>query len=141
MLASSFMAGEKPAARLTDMHTCPEVTGIVPHVGGPLVAPGAPTVLIGGLPAARVSDMVTCIGPPDTIVQGSTSVFIGGMQAARMGDLTTHGGVIVQGDFTVLIGDAAGSSGNAGAMGAGAVATHPCLATAAAAGAPFVRSN
>ncbi|MBN8896340.1 MAG: PAAR domain-containing protein [Rhodanobacter sp.] len=92
-----------PAARLTDMHVCPMVTGVVPHVGGPIVAPGAPTVLIGGLPAARVSDMVTCVGPPDTIVMGAPKVLIGGLPAARMGDSTAHGGTIVLGCFTVII--------------------------------------
>ena len=92
-----------PAARLTDMHVCPMVTGVVPHVGGPILAPGAPKVLIGGLPAARVSDMVTCVGPPDTIVMGSPKVLIGGLPAARMGDSTAHGGSIVLGCFTVII--------------------------------------
>jgi len=77
---------------------------LVPHVGGPIVAPGAPTVLIGGLPAARVSDMAVCVGPPDSIVMGSPKVLIGGLPAARMGDSTAHGGVIVLGCFTVLIG-------------------------------------
>jgi uncharacterized Zn-binding protein involved in type VI secretion len=92
-----------PAARLTDMHTCPMVTGVVPHVGGPITGPGAPTVLIGGLPAAHVGDLATCVGPPDTIVKGSMKVLIGGTPAARMGDLTAHGGVIVLGYPTVLI--------------------------------------
>lgn len=92
-----------PAARISDMHVCPMVTGVVPHVGGP-IALGAPTVLIGGLPAARVGDLVTCVGPPDTIAMGSSSVLIGGMPAARMGDMTAHGGAIVLGCFTVLIG-------------------------------------
>jgi uncharacterized Zn-binding protein involved in type VI secretion len=86
------------------MHTCPMVTGVVPHVGGPILPPGAPTVLIGNLPAARVGDMVTCVGPPDTIVLGSATVLIGGKPAARMGDATAHGGVIVAGWPTVLIG-------------------------------------
>ena len=86
-----------PAARVTDMHTCPMVTGVVPHVGGPILPPGAPTVLIGGLPAARMGDMCTCVGPPDTIVLGSTKVLIKGQPAARMGDMTAHGGVIVLG--------------------------------------------
>jgi uncharacterized Zn-binding protein involved in type VI secretion len=85
------------------MHVCPMVTGVVPHVGGPIVAPGAPTVLIGGLPAARITDMVTCVGPPDTIVMGAPKVLIGGMPAARMGDSTAHGGTIVLGCFTVII--------------------------------------
>lgn len=80
------------------------VTGVVPHVGGPIVAPGAPTVLIGGLPAARVSDQCVCVGPPDSIVKGSAKVFIKGLPAARMGDATAHGGVIVLGCFTVLVG-------------------------------------
>ncbi|SHI62614.1 Zn-binding Pro-Ala-Ala-Arg (PAAR) domain-containing protein, incolved in TypeVI secretion [Tangfeifania diversioriginum] len=94
----------KPAARITDMHTCPMVTGTVPHVGGPVLPPGEPTVLIGGMPAARVGDMATCSGPPDSIVVGSATVLIGGMPAARMGDLTAHGGSIVAGSPTVLIG-------------------------------------
>jgi len=93
-----------PAARITDMHTCPLVNpGPVPHVGGP-ISIGCPTVLIGGLPAARVGDMCVCVGPPDTIVKGSATVMIGGMPAARIGDMTAHGGVIVVGCPTVLIG-------------------------------------
>ena len=92
-----------PAARLTDMHVCPMVTVLVPHVGGPILAPGAPTVLIGALPAARVSDMVICVGPPDVIVMGSIKVLIGGLPAARMGDPTAHGGTIVLGCPKVLI--------------------------------------
>lgn len=87
-----------------DMHTCPMVTGTVPHVGGPVLPAGCPTVLIAGMPAARVGDMVTCSGPPDTIVMGSSSVMIGGMPAARMGDSTAHGGTIVAGCPTVIIG-------------------------------------
>ena len=94
----------QPAARLTDMHVCPMVTVVVPHVGGPIAAPGAPTVLICGLPAARVGDMAVCVGPPDVIVLGSFTVLIGGQPAARMGDMTAHGGVIVLGAPTVLIG-------------------------------------
>jgi uncharacterized Zn-binding protein involved in type VI secretion len=93
-----------PAARLTDMHVCPMVTVLVPHVGGPIVAPGCPTVLIGFLPAARVTDMAVCVGPPDMIAMGSTSVMIGFLPAARIGDMTVHGGVIVLGEFTVMIG-------------------------------------
>ncbi|GGG23436.1 type VI secretion protein [Dokdonia pacifica] len=93
-----------PAARITDMHVCPMVTGTVPHVGGPILPAGEPTVLIGNLPAARVGDMATCVGPPDSIVAGSSSVLIGGMPAARLGDSTAHGGSIVLGDVTVLIG-------------------------------------
>lgn len=96
----------KPAARVADMHTCPMVNpGPVPHVGGPILLPGCPMVLIGGLPAARVGDMAACVGPPDTIIPpGSPTVLIGGMPAARMGDMTAHGGVIVMGLPTVLIG-------------------------------------
>jgi uncharacterized Zn-binding protein involved in type VI secretion len=80
------------------------VTGLVPHVGGPILPPGAPTVLIGGLPAATLGDIVTCVGPPDTIIKGSATVLIGGKPAARMGDNTAHGGVIVLGLPTVMIG-------------------------------------
>jgi uncharacterized Zn-binding protein involved in type VI secretion len=91
------------AARSGDMHTCPLVNGTVPHVGGPVMPPGCPTVLIGGVPAARVGDMLTCTGPPDTIAAGSATVKIGGMPAARMGDSTAHGGVIIAGCPTVNI--------------------------------------
>ena len=94
----------QPAARLTDMHTCPMVTGVIPHVGGPIAGPGAPTVLIGSLPAARATDMATCVGPPDTLIPGSPTVLIANMPAARMGDATAHGGVIVGCCPTVLIG-------------------------------------
>lgn len=93
-----------PAARITDFHVCPMVTGTVPHVGGPVIGPGAPTVMIGGMPAAVVGDSATCTGPPDAIVAGSASVMIGGKPAARLGDSTAHGGTIVLGDFTVMIG-------------------------------------
>ncbi|MBS4065818.1 MAG: PAAR domain-containing protein [Chitinophagaceae bacterium] len=92
------------AARVGDMHVCPMVNGTVPHVGGPVMPPGCPTVLIGGMPAARVGDMLVCTGPPDTIAKGSATVMIGGMPAARMGDSTAHGGTIVVGCPTVMIG-------------------------------------
>ncbi len=94
----------QPAARLSDMHTCPMVTGVVPHVGGPILPPCEPTVLIGKMPAARMGDMATCVGPPDTIAKGSATVLIGKKPAARLGDNTAHGGVIVVGQPTVLIG-------------------------------------
>ena len=92
------------AARVTDMHVCPMVTVLVPHVGGPILPPGCPTVMVGFLPAARVGDMAVCVGPPDVIALGSFTVMIGSMPAARMGDMTAHGGVIVMGCPTVVIG-------------------------------------
>ena len=92
------------AARAGDMHVCPMVTGTVPHVGGPGLPPGEATVLIGGMPALRLGDMLSCTGPPDTVIAGSSSVMIGGMPAARMGDSTTHGGSIIVGCPTVMIG-------------------------------------
>jgi uncharacterized Zn-binding protein involved in type VI secretion len=94
----------QPAARITDMHVCPLVTGVVPHVGGPILPPGAINVLTGGLPQARVGDMAVCVGPPDVIALGSFTVLVGGQPAARMGDMTAHGGSIVLGLPTVLIG-------------------------------------
>jgi len=93
-----------PASRITDMHVCPMVTGIVPHVGGPILPPGAITVLIGGLPAARATDMAVCVGPPDVIVKASMTVLTVGLPQARIGDMTAHGGNIVLGCFTVLVG-------------------------------------
>lgn len=131
----------KPAARLTDMHTCPMVTpGVppIPHVGGPISGPGCPTVLIAGMPAARVGDMAVCVGPPDVIALGSFTVLIGGQPAARMGDMTGHGGSIVLGAPNVLIGDAGTASPSPGApaaafknaavSGAALVCKGPCPA-------------
>ena len=95
-----------PAARLTDMHTCPMVTpGLppIPHVGGPVIGPGVPTVLIGKLPAAVICDNAVCVGPPDVIVKGSATVMIGGKPAARGGDTTAHGGSVVLGCMNVII--------------------------------------
>ena len=106
-----------PAARVTDMHTCPMVTVLVPHVGGPILPPGAPTVLIGFLPAARVTDMLVCVGPPDMIAKGSAGVFINFLPAARMGDITAHGGVIILGEPTVMVGEIGAPSPGAGGMG------------------------
>ena len=93
----------RPAARLSDMHVCPLVSGLVPHVGGPIIL-GSPNVLIGNLPAARLTDMATCVGPPDMIAVGSATVLINGLPAARLGDQTAHGGTIVAGFPQVLIG-------------------------------------
>ena len=93
----------KPAARLGDMHVCPMVTGVVPHVGGP-IALGSFKVLIAGQPAARAGDLAVCTGPPDSIAMGSAKVLIEGRPAARMGDLSAHGGSVVVGAPTVLIG-------------------------------------
>ncbi len=124
-----------PAARVTDMHTCPMVTGVVPHVGGPILPAGHPTTLIGGLPAARIGDMLTCTGPPDVIVKGSPTVIIGGMPAARMGDNTAHGGVIVLGHGITMIGDSGsgGGGGGGGAAGAGDAGAGGAPGTGAAA--------
>lgn len=97
----------RPAARIGDMHVCPMVTPAVPpipHVGGPIVSPGGPTVLICGVPSATIGSMCICVGPPDSVVMGSATVLLCGKPAARMGDSTAHGGVIVVGAPTVLIG-------------------------------------
>lgn len=93
-----------PAARVGDPHVCPMSTGPVPHVGGPALPPGAPTVLVAGLPALRLGDLLTCTGPPDTVIAGSATVLIGGLPAARLGDGTAHGGSLVAGAPTVMIG-------------------------------------
>jgi uncharacterized Zn-binding protein involved in type VI secretion len=86
-----------PAARVTDLITSPATMG----VPTPIIPPGAPTVLIGGLPAARLGD--TC--GVDAIVKGSATVMIGGMPAARVADLTASGGAVLPpGALTVLIG-------------------------------------
>lgn len=105
----------KPAARLTDMHVCPMVTpGVppIPHVGGPIIGPGTATVLIGKMPAAVMGDNCMCVGPPDVIILGSMGVMIGKKPAARMGDSTAHGGTIVLGCPTVLIGEMSPGGGS-----------------------------
>jgi uncharacterized Zn-binding protein involved in type VI secretion len=93
-----------PAARVGDMHVCPMVTGLVPHVGGPILPPGGLPVLIGGMPAARVGDMAVCVGPPDVIALGCFTVLIGGMPAAQLGSMCAHGGAVVMGCPNVIIG-------------------------------------
>ncbi|NNE58270.1 MAG: PAAR domain-containing protein [Hellea sp.] len=114
-----------PAARITDMHTCPMVNpGPVPHVGGPIVK-GQPNVLTVSMPQARVSDQCICAGPPDIIAKGSMTVLCGGMPAARLGDSTAHGGVIVLGAPNVLIGDSSGGGGGGGGAGANMLANVP----------------
>jgi uncharacterized Zn-binding protein involved in type VI secretion len=109
------------------------VTGLVPHVGGPILPPGCPTVLIGNLPAARVGDMALCVGPPDVIAMGSATVMIGSMPAARIGDLTAHGGVIVAGFPTVMIGEMG--------MGGAVSAQAGTMKAAKLAGAAFTKTN
>jgi uncharacterized Zn-binding protein involved in type VI secretion len=106
-----------PAARVTDMHVCPMVTVLVPHVGGPILPPGVPTVLIDFLPAATITNMLTCVGPPDVILMGSTGVFMNYLPAARMGDPTAHGGVIILGSVTCMIGEMGSGSPGAGGLG------------------------
>jgi len=93
-----------PAARISDMHTCPMSDGPKPHVGGPISGPGHPQTLIGKEPAARVSDMATCVGPPDVIIAGAATVLINFLPAARQLDNTAHGGAITMGESSVLIG-------------------------------------
>ncbi len=115
-----------PAARLTDMHVCPMVTGLVPHVGGPISGPGCPTVMIGNMPAARVGDMLVCVGPPDVIAMGCPTVMIGNMMAARIGDLTAHGGSIVVGFPTVMIGPTGQGAAAQGAADSGAPFMEKC---------------
>jgi len=117
-----------PAARVTDMHTCPMVTVLVPHVGGPILPPGVPTVLIDFLPAATVTSMATCVGPPDVIVKGSAGVMINFLPAARLGDLTAHGGVIILGSPTVIIGEVGAPS--PGGAGVSAIATGSAMSGA-----------
>jgi uncharacterized Zn-binding protein involved in type VI secretion len=93
-----------PAARVFDLHVCTKTTGPIPHVGGPILGPGAKKTKIGGMPAALEGDMALCIGPPDKLKQGSATVKIEGKKAVRMGDQTDHSGIVVLGFPTVLIG-------------------------------------
>jgi len=141
-----------PAARLGDMHVCPLATPgtpPIPHVGGPILPPCCPTVLIGGMPAARVSDLAVCVGPPDSIAMGSPTVQIGNLMAARMGDPTAHGGTITVGCPTVIIGEVGSGSGLPPRLGSSIRKAHgvidpaespqsAALADAAAEGAPLV---
>ncbi|HPS79264.1 MAG TPA: PAAR domain-containing protein [Thermoanaerobaculaceae bacterium] len=130
-----------PAARMTDFHACPLVTVLVPHVGGPILPPGKPTVLIGNLPAATISAQAVCVGPIDVILPpGAPTVLIGGLPAARVTDMTAHGGTIMLGCFTVLIGSGGDSGGGGGADGAGGGSGGPgsCMQAARRSGSPLV---
>jgi uncharacterized Zn-binding protein involved in type VI secretion len=93
-----------PFSRVGDLHVCPAVTALVPHVGGPILPPGHITLLVGALPVARATALCTCAGPPAPVPMGSPTVLVGGMPAGRMSDLTGHGGSIVFGLMTVLVG-------------------------------------
>ena len=129
----------QPAARITDMHTCPMVTpGLppIPHVGGPIIGPCSPNVITCGLPQARITDQCICVGPPDVIVKGSMTVLVNTLQAARIGDMTVHGGVIVTGCPTVLIGDQGGGGGGAGAGGGGGIEAEELVSSASGMSAP-----
>lgn len=106
----------RPAARVGDWHMCPMFDGKSPHIGGPVAPPGATKVLIGGMPAATMGDKCICVGPPDTIAQGSSGVFIGGKPAARIFDSSMHGGKIMQGCSSVLIGETGGGASGLAAM-------------------------
>ena len=136
-----------PAARISDMHTCPMQTPgtpPIPHVGGPVLK-GEPKVLIGFMPAARVGDTCVCVGPPDTIAKGSMTVKIGYMNAARIGDQTVHGGQITVGCPTVIIGDAGagggGGGGGGGSGGGGGGTNGDCMSAAKEAGTPFIQPS
>lgn len=126
-----------PAARVTDPHVCPMYDGPKPHVGGPVMPPCAPTVLTGNLPQARVTDLCSCAGSPDMIVRGSIGVLVGNLPAARLGDTTVHGGSIVAGCPTVLIGETGGGGVGPGGMamvdaanGASSLGDHAAQAAA-----------
>ncbi|WP_339948157.1 PAAR domain-containing protein [uncultured Albimonas sp.] len=93
----------RPAARVGDMHVCPMVTGVIPHVGGPVVVP-VPTVMIGKMPAATATALAVCVGPPHPVVMGSAKVLVGKKPQARLGDACAYGGALVAGCFTVMVG-------------------------------------
>lgn len=103
------MAG-LPVATVTNMHTCPMVTGLIPHVGGPIVGPGCMGVLIDGLPVSVIGDSCVCVGPPDVIAQGHPGILADGMPIALQTYMTTHGGVIMQGNPGVMAGSATPST-------------------------------
>ena len=129
-----------PAARILDLHVCPMVTGVVPHVGGPILPLCEPRILIGMRPAARITDKCFCVGPMDMIREGSSTVLIGRKFAARMGDKCIHGGVIVTGQINVLIGTRSKTASVGGGGGASKGADKPCRKGAAKKGKPFIRA-
>lgn len=95
-----------PASRITDMHICPMITPAVvpiPHVGGPIIGPGAITVITMGMVQSHITDMCVCVGPPDIVLQGSPTVLAGGLPATRITSQTAHGGIVILGAPTVLI--------------------------------------
>jgi uncharacterized Zn-binding protein involved in type VI secretion len=93
-----------PIARMTDLHVCPMLTGPVPHVGGPITGPGAPTVLAMGLPVSCMGDLAICVGPPDSVIMGSPTVLAMGRPVTRLTSTCAHGGLVTgPGAPTVLV--------------------------------------
>ena len=123
-----------PVARITDMHVCPMQTPAVvpiPHVGGPVVGPGAPTVMAGVMPVSVIGDTAVCVGPPDIMVMGSFTVLACGKPVVRITDVTAHGGMVLVGAPTVLVGDS-GGAGSAAAQ---------TMSAAKAGGSAFARTD
>lgn len=72
---------------------------------GRLLAPGVPTILIGGRPAVTTGEFSTCPQHgPAAVVRASSTVLLHGRPAVRHGDTTACGAVIAGGDPTVLVG-------------------------------------
>jgi uncharacterized Zn-binding protein involved in type VI secretion len=86
-----------PAARVTDNLVSTATQGSPV----PIIPPGTPIVLIGGMPAATLGDSCGA----DSIIKGSATVLIGGKPAARVTDSTAGGGIVMPpGEPTVLVG-------------------------------------
>lgn len=88
---------KKQIVTVSTNHVCPMVTGTTPHVGGPVIGPGCPGVLINGQPVALLGDTCVCCGPPDVIVQGCPGVLVDGVPVVLQDCMTAHGGVVPAG--------------------------------------------
>lgn len=125
----TVLIGMLPASRITDMHTCPMVTGVVPHVGGPFIM-GSPTVIVGMMPQSRVTDQLTCVGPPDVAMLGEMTVLVG--MVGSGGAVSASSGVVAMGAPVPMSSPPAASGGSPAATSE-AHGTGPMSASCSAA--------
>ena len=126
----TVLIGYLPASRIGDLHTCPMVTGVVPHVGGPFIL-GSPTVLVGMMPQSRVTDQLTCVGPPDVAIKGEPTVLVG--MAGAGGMLSASAGVGAMGVPVPMAAPPAVSGGSPAAVDENTAPAEPAYASTTAA--------
>lgn len=123
----TVLIGFLPASRIGDLHTCPMVTGVVPHVGGPFIL-GSPTVVVGMMPQSRVTDQLTCVGPPDVALKGDPTVLVG--MAGAGGVVGASAGVVAMGAPVPQAAPPSASGGSPAAEAGASASMHASTAAA-----------